>query len=81
MPIFGPIIRQQQHLGAGHTLTEHIQESLRLPINPVQVFKDENEGSIETLPQEQFLQRLKRPSAPNLRVHLLQRRGLFFNPQ
>jgi hypothetical protein len=40
MPILGTVVGQQQQLGAGHTLTEHIQEPLRLPVNPVQVFKD-----------------------------------------
>jgi hypothetical protein len=36
---------------------------------------------IQTLAQEQLLERLERPPSPNLRVHLLQGRGLFFNPQ
>ena len=36
---------------------------------------------IETLAQEEFLECLERPSPPNLRVHLLQRRGLLFNAE
>ena len=68
-------------LGAGHTLTQHIQKALRLTVNPVQVFKDQDQRLVETLAQEQLLERLERPSPPNLRVHLLQRRGLFFNAQ
>jgi hypothetical protein len=41
MPIFRAVVGQEQQLGAGDTLTEHIEEALRLPVNPVQVFKDE----------------------------------------
>ena len=81
MAILGAIVHQQQDLAPGHTLTQRVEKPLRLTINPMQVFKDENQRLIETLAQEQLLERLKRPSAPNLRVHLLQRRGLFFNAQ
>ena len=54
---------------------------MRLTVDPVQILKDQDQRLIETLAQEEFLERLKRPPAANLRVHLLQRRGLFFNPQ
>ena len=81
MAILGTIVHQQQDLGRGHALTEHVRKPLRLAIDPVQVLKDQDQRLIETLPQEELLERLKGPSAPNLRVHLLQRRGLFFNPQ
>ena len=47
----------------------------------MQVFKDENQRLIETFPQEELLERFKRAPAANLRVHLLERRGLFFDPQ
>ena len=65
----------------GHTLTQRIEKPLRLAVDPVQVLKDENERLIETLAQEELLERLKRPPPPNLRVHLLQRRGLLLNAQ
>ena len=71
MAILGAVVGQQQKLGAGHTLTQHVEKALRLAINPVQVFKDQNQRLVETLAQEQLLERLERPSAPNLRVHLL----------
>ena len=58
-----------------------VEKPLRLAIDPVQVFKDQDQRLVETLAQEQLLERLKRPPPPNLRVHLLQRRGLFFNAQ
>ena len=54
---------------------------MRLTVNPMQVFKDEDQRLIETLAQEELLERLKRAPAANLRVHLLQRRGLLFNAQ
>ena len=81
MAILRAIVHQQQNLGAGHTLTQHIEKPLRLAVDPVQVFKDQDQRLIETLAQEQLLERLKRPPPPNLRVHLLQRRGLFFDAQ
>jgi hypothetical protein len=37
----------------------------------MQVLKGENDWSSETLTQEQFLERLERAFAPNLRIHLL----------
>ena len=55
----------------GYTLTQHIEKALRFAVNPVQVLKDENQRLVETLAEEQLLERLKRPSPPNLRVHLL----------
>jgi hypothetical protein len=81
MPILGTVVGEEQELGAGHTLTQHIQESLRLPIDPVQVFKDENEGLIETLSEKELLERLECPPPPNLWVHLLEGRGLLFNTE
>ena len=71
MAILGPIVDQEQQLGTGHTLTQDIEKSLRLAVDPVQVFKDEDQRLVETLPQEELLERLKRPPPPNLRVHLL----------
>ena len=81
VPILGAIVHQQQNLRTGHTLTQRIEKSLRLGVDPVQVFKDEDERLVETLAQEELLERLERPPPPNLRVHLLQRRRLFFNAQ
>ena len=39
MPILRAVVGQEQKLGAGHTLTEHIQKALRLPVDPVQSSK------------------------------------------
>src|SRR4030095_15317905 len=72
---------QQQDLGRGHALSQHIEKSLGFAIDPVQVFADEDEGLIETLAQEQALKRLKVAPAANLWVHLLQRGGRLFNTQ
>ena len=66
---------QEQKLGTGHTLTQGVEKPLGLTVDPVQIFKDEDQGLVETLSQEELLERLKRPSTANLRVHLLQTRG------
>ena len=68
-------------MATGHTLTQHVEKPLRLTVDPVQVFKDQDQRLVETLAQEQLLERLKRPPPPNLRVHLLQRRGLLFDAE
>src|SRR5262245_14962595 len=47
----------------------------------MQVLEEEHEWLIQTLPQEQSFERLKRAPAANLRVHLLQEGGLLLNAQ
>src|SRR5206468_1918099 len=54
---------------------------LRLGVDPVQIFKDKDKGLVETLAQKELLDSLKRSSAPNLRVHLLEWGRLFFHPE
>ena len=71
LPILRTIIRQQEDTGTSHTLTQGIEKPLRLTVDPVQVFKEQDQGLIETLAQKELLDSIKRPSAPNLRVHLL----------
>ena len=71
MPVLRPVIGAQEKPGTGHTLAEGVKEALRLAINPVQVFKDQHQRLVQTLPQEQLLQRLEGSFPPDLRVHLL----------
>src|SRR5215813_14559709 len=52
MAILRAVVDQQQNPRIGDTLTERIEKPLHLIIYPVQVFKDENEGPVETLAQE-----------------------------
>src|SRR5215470_6907367 len=81
MPILGAVGHQEKNSRRGDSLTERVQKPLRLTIDPVQVFKDQAQRLIQALAQEQLLERVKRPLSANLRIHLLQRRGLFFNAQ
>ena len=62
MAILGAVVGQAAASCAGHTLTQDIQKPLRLPVDPVQVFKDEDQRLVETLSEEQLLERLERPS-------------------
>ena len=64
------IVGQEQHL-AGHTLAQRLEKSLGLAVDPMQIFKDENQRLVETLAQEELLERLERALPSNLRVHLL----------
>lgn len=81
MAIFGAVIHQQEDFSRSDPFTEGIDKPLGLTINPVQVFKDKNEGLVETLAQEHLLERLKRPPAPDLRVHLGQVRLLVIDAE
>ena len=45
----------------------------------MQIFKDENEGLVETLAQEEAFQGLKDASAPNLGVHVLEAGSRIFD--
>ena len=71
MSILRTVVDQEQYFRRGHTLTQYIEEPLRLTVDPMQVFKDEDEWLFETLTQEEFLERLESPFASNLWVHLL----------
>src|SRR4030095_12192618 len=81
MPILRPVIDEQQDARRGNTLAQDIQKPLRLGVNPVQVFKNQDERLIQTLAQHKLLYGLKRPPAPDLGVHLLQRRGRVLDAQ
>ncbi len=52
---------------------------LGLAVDPVQVFKDQDQGLVQALAQEEFLERLERPPSADLRVHLGQRRSRIFD--
>src|SRR5206468_1548327 len=81
LPILRPVVHQEENTGTGHTLTQGVEKALRLRINPVQIFKDQDKRLVETLAQKELLDSIKRSSAPNLRVHLLEWGRLFFYPE
>src|SRR4029453_8544168 len=71
----------QQEMRRGYTLAQESKKSLSLGIQPVQILEDQDEELVQTLAQQQPLDGLKRALAPDLRVHLLQRRGSIRHPQ
>src|SRR5437016_1721279 len=77
--ILGAVVHQQEEAGTGYTLTQGVEKTLRLGVDPVQVFKDEDEGLVETLAQEEAFQGLKDASAPNLGVHVLEAGSRIFD--
>src|SRR5207247_10464158 len=81
VPILGAVVCQQQKTCTGHTLAQHIEQPLRLRVDPMQVFKDEDQRLVETLAQQQLLYGLERPSAAYLGVHLLERGSQVFYSQ
>ena len=77
--ILRTIVHQQQDW-PGDTLTQHIQKPLGLTVDPVQVFKDQDQRLLKALPQEQLL------SASNVRRRRIWgsiccNGRLLFNPQ
>src|SRR6266571_4968163 len=72
LSILGAVVHQQENAGTRDTLAQGIEEALGLSVDPVQVFKDEDKGLVETLAEEELFECLKGPSPPNLRVHLLE---------
>src|SRR5712692_2228636 len=81
VPILGTVVSQQEDTSRCYALAEGIQTPLGLTIQPMQVFKDEDQRLIETLAQKQLLYGLERAPAANLWVHLLERGGQVFHPQ
>ena len=71
--ILGPVVHQHQDLGRSDAFNERIQKPLRLTVDLMQIFNYEQHRLVETLSQQQLLERFKRPLPANLRIHLLQR--------
>ena len=69
--VLGAVVHEQQDLGGGDTLAEDVEKPLRLAVNPMEVLKDQDQRLVETLAEEQSLERLEGAAAANLRVHLL----------
>src|SRR5215510_8847087 len=77
MPILRAVINQQQQSGGGNTLTEQREKRLGLAVQPVQILKDEDQGLVETLADQQALERLKGAPPPHLGVfHQLRHRSM-----
>src|ERR1700730_17817690 len=68
--ILGPVGDQQQDTGGGQHVHQQVQQSLSSRIDPVQILEDNDQWLVETLAQQQPLDRLQCPSLPDLRIHL-----------
>jgi hypothetical protein len=51
MLILGPVIDQEQNACRGQPVDEDIKKGLRFVIQPLQVFKENQEGLVQTLSQ------------------------------
>src|SRR5262249_19769581 len=72
MPILWAVVDQQQDAGSRDTLAQHAEEGLRLAVQPMEIFEDEQERLLAALADQQPFNGFQRTSASNLRVHLLQ---------
>jgi hypothetical protein len=60
VPVLGAVVDQQQQAGCGQALDEAVEQGLGLGIDPMQVFKDQQQGLPLALAQQHALERLKR---------------------
>ena len=58
------VVDQQQQTGRGHALDQAIKQGLGLRVDPVQVFKDQQQRLHLALAQQHTLERLQRALAP-----------------
>ena len=70
MAVLGPIVHQQQDARRADAVGQQVQECLRLAIDPVQVFEDHYQRLVDTLAQQDALDRLQRASLAGLRLDL-----------
>jgi hypothetical protein len=66
--ILRAIIDQQQHAGGRQALDEAVEQRLRLAINPVQVFKHQQQGLPLAFAEQDAPERLQRALPPLGRI-------------
>ena len=64
MLILGAVVDQQQHPGGRQALDQHIEHGLRLGVDPVQVFEDQQQRLHLAFAQQDALQRLQGAAPP-----------------
>ena len=62
--ILGAVVDQQQHPGGRQALDQHIEHGLRLGVDPVQVFKHQEQRLHLAFAQQDALQRLQGAAPP-----------------
>ena len=63
--VLGAVVNQRQHTGGREAVDQRIEHGLRLGVDPVQVFEDQEQGLYLAFAQEDALQRLQ-GAAPSL---------------
>ena len=71
--VLGAVVDQQEHPGGRQALDQQIEHGLRLGVDPVQVFEDQEQGLHLALAQEDALQRLQGAAPPLQGVQLQER--------
>ena len=71
--ILRTIVDQEQQVGRGQALDQTVEEGLRLGIDPVQVFADQQQRLPLTFAQQHALEGVERALAPLRRVELQER--------
>jgi hypothetical protein len=79
--VFRAVVDQQEHAGCGQALDQSLEERLRLRIDPVQVFKDQQQRLHLTFAQQHALERLQHALTPLRRLELLERTVLWEDVQ
>ena len=62
--ILRAVVDQEEHPGGRQALNEQIEHGLRLAIDPVQIFEDQQQGLYLTFAQQDALQRLQSAAPP-----------------
>ena len=62
--VLGPVVHQEEHRSGGKTVHEAVEKRLRPPVDPVQVFTEQEQRLHLTLAQQQAFHRLQRLLTP-----------------
>jgi hypothetical protein len=71
--VFRAIVDQQEDAGRRQALQQAVEQGLRLGVDPVQVFEDQQHRLLLTLTQEHALERLEGALAPLRGIELQER--------
>ena len=64
VPIFGPVVDQQQHATGGHALNQAVEQCLGFAVDPMQIFEHQGERLSPAFAYEQPLDPVQGASSP-----------------
>ena len=73
MLVFRTVVEHHQDMRGADAIGEKIEQRLRLSVDPVQVFEDEQQGVIDALAMNQAPDRVASAAAPDRGIHLVER--------